>query len=313
VNRIDRLLAILLELQRRGETRAQDLADHFEVSVRTVYRDVQAISETGVPVVATPGKGYRLMDGFFLPPVSFTSDEAAALVLGGEFVRERVDSELRKAADQALAKLEAILPAARRDEVARWRGELTFASARAPGDEVRLGELRAAIHNRNVLRIDYWGYRRPAAESREVEPVSLVHLRDGWSVAGYCRARQAGRFFRLERIQTYEVLRETFEPSERHRIGPGDGGPDESPEARVRFAPEVQRWVRDRNLYLFKREESDAFVYSLRDEHTLLHWLLGWGGQVEVLSPDSLRERIAAEASRVVEKHTDRVLSGARR
>jgi predicted DNA-binding transcriptional regulator YafY len=313
VNRTDRLLAILLELQRRGDTRAQDLASHFEVSLRTIYRDVQAISETGVPVVATPGKGYRLMEGYFLPPVSFTSGEAAVLVLGGAFVRERVDAELRDAADQALAKLEAILPPARRQDVARWRGELTFASARAPGDETRLAELRAAIQSRRVLRLDYWGYRRPAAETRHVEPVSLVHLRDGWSVAGYCRSRQAGRFFRLERIQAYEVLPETFELAERHRMGPSDGGADEAPEARVRFDPSVERWVRDRNLYLFKREEDDAFVYSLRDEHTLLHWLLGWGGQVEVLSPPTLRERIAAEAIRVVEKHTDRMLSGARR
>jgi predicted DNA-binding transcriptional regulator YafY len=303
VNRTDRLLAILLKLQRRGETRAQDLADHFEVSLRTVYRDVQAISETGVPVVATPGKGYRLMEGYFLPPVAFTGDEAAALVLGGEFVRERVDPELRRAADQALAKLEAILPPARRDDVARWRGELTFASARAPGDETRLAELRAAIRGRRVLRLDYWGYRRPAAESRHVEPVSLVHSRDGWSVAGYCRSRQAGRFFRLERIQAYEVLPETFELADRHRIGPGDDGPDESPEARVRFDPSVERWVRERNLYLFKREEDDVFVFSLRDEHTLLHWLLGWGGQVEVLSPPSLRACLAEEARRVAARH----------
>jgi predicted DNA-binding transcriptional regulator YafY len=313
VNRTDRLLAILLELQRRGETRALDLASHFEVSLRTIYRDVQAISETGVPVVATPGKGYRLIEGYFLPPIAFTSGEAAVLVLGGEFVRERVDPELRRAADRALAKLETILPPARRDDVARWRGELAFASARGPGDETRLAELRAAIQARRVLRLDYWGYRRPTAESRDVEPVSLVHLRDGWSVAGYCRSRAAGRFFRLERIQSFEVLAETFELADRHRIGPGDTGPDESPEARVRFEPTVERWVRDRNLYLFKREEDDAFVYSLRDEHTLLHWLLGWGAQVTVLSPASLRELIAVEAARVVERHTDKVLSGARR
>jgi predicted DNA-binding transcriptional regulator YafY len=228
-------------------------------------------------------------------------------------VRQRVDPELRRAADRALAKLETILPPARRDDVARWRGELAFASARGPGDETRLAELRAAIQARRVLRLDYWGYRRPTAESRDVEPVSLVHLRDGWSVAGYCRSRAAGRFFRLERIQSFEVLAETFELADRHRIGPGDTGPDESPEARVRFEPTVERWVRDRNLYLFKREEDDAFVYSLRDEHTLLHWLLGWGAQVTVLSPASLRELIAVEAARVVERHTDKVLSGARR
>src|SRR5215207_9668113 len=111
MNRTDRLMGIVLELQARGELRAEDLARTFEVSVRTVYRDMEALCETGVPVVATPGKGYRLMEGYFLPPLSFTPAEAALLLLGGEFIRDRVDPELRRAADDALLKLAGVLPA----------------------------------------------------------------------------------------------------------------------------------------------------------------------------------------------------------
>src|SRR5437016_3319778 len=103
------MLGILMELQRRRVVRAEDLAEHFEVSVRTIYRDVQAMCETGVPVVATPGRGYELMDGYFLPPLTFTGSEAALLALGGSFVRERVDAQLRREAEEALAKLEAAL------------------------------------------------------------------------------------------------------------------------------------------------------------------------------------------------------------
>src|SRR6476661_2832550 len=128
MNRTDRLLGILLELQARGELRAEDLAGTFEVSVRTIYRDVEALCETGVPVVATPGKGYRLMEGYFLPPLSFTADEAALLLLGGELVRDRVDPLLRKAAEEALRKLAGVLPADRRAEIERRRQGLFFAS-----------------------------------------------------------------------------------------------------------------------------------------------------------------------------------------
>src|SRR5438067_11522744 len=119
-------MGILLELQARVELRAEDLAATFEVSVRTIYRDVEALCETGVPVVDTPGKGYRLMEGYFLPPLAFSAPEAALLLLGGEFVRERVDPELRRAADEALRKLASVLPAHRREDVARRRDELLF-------------------------------------------------------------------------------------------------------------------------------------------------------------------------------------------
>src|SRR5260370_29107338 len=119
-------MAILLELQSRGQCRAEDLAGHFEVSVRTIYRDLDALGEGGVPLVATPGKGYRLLDGYFLPPLAFTATEAALLVLGGEFIRERVDAELRRPAADALHKLNTILPRDSSEAVARWRHEMLF-------------------------------------------------------------------------------------------------------------------------------------------------------------------------------------------
>ena len=117
MTRTERLVAMLTEFQARRELRAEDLARGFDVSVRTVYRDVQALSEGGVPIAALPGKGYRLLEGYFLPPVTFTADEAATLALGGGFARDRVDAELRRAADDALAKLAGVLPTTARDEV----------------------------------------------------------------------------------------------------------------------------------------------------------------------------------------------------
>jgi predicted DNA-binding transcriptional regulator YafY len=80
------MLAIVLELQRKPVLRAEDLADVFEVSVRTIYRDIQALSEAGVPIAGAPGQGYSLMEGYFLPPVSFTVDEAVTLLIGTDFI-----------------------------------------------------------------------------------------------------------------------------------------------------------------------------------------------------------------------------------
>ena len=308
MNRTDRLLGILLELQARGELRAEDLARTFEVSVRTVYRDMEALCETGVPVVATPGKGYRLMEGYFLPPLSFTPAEAALLLLGGEFIRDRVDPELRRAADDALLKLAGVLPAERRAEVARRRDELLFVESRAATEDPRLGRIRRAIAERRVLRLLYHALRRPEAEWREVEPVRLIYLADVWHVAAYSRERAASRLFRLDRIDRLEETGERFEPSERHAVGPDpDEVWDTFPEARVRFDAAVLRWARERRPYFFRREEADAagpvLVYSLRDEAALLCWLLGWGGAAEVLEPPRLREAVARAARAVLARH----------
>src|SRR5437588_970923 len=88
MNRTDRLLAIILELQGKGWQRAEDLAETFETSKRTIYRDIQALGEAGVPVVSLPGRGYSLMKGYFLPPLSFTTDEATMLLLGSDLMAQ---------------------------------------------------------------------------------------------------------------------------------------------------------------------------------------------------------------------------------
>jgi predicted DNA-binding transcriptional regulator YafY len=309
VNRTDRLVAILLELQARGEARAEDLARHFEVSVRTMYRDLEALSEGGVPLVATPGKGYRLMEGYFLPPLTFTGAEAALLVLGGEFVRERVDPELRRVADAALSKLTGVLPEERRQAVARWRREMLFARF-GRADDARLGQVRAAIQQRRVLRLDYHAFRRAGPERRDVEPVSLVYFGQVWSVAGYCRLRQAMRMFRLDRMDRLEVLPERFELADRHALrGPTDEWKADATEARVRFDASVERWVRERQPHAFVREELDAqgptFVYAIRDADELVAWLLSWGDGATVLGPPELRARLAQTARAIAARHLD--------
>ncbi|HEY3108663.1 MAG TPA: YafY family protein [Chloroflexota bacterium] len=318
MNRTDRLLALLLELQARGTARGEDLARHFEVSLRTIYRDLEALAEGGVPIVATPGKGYELMPGYFLPPLHFTADEAATLALGSDLIRQRVDPALQGAVDDARRKLEAVLPPERRDAVARWRQELTFLPPRRRGDQRRLEQLRRAVQEHRVVRLLYRGRRQPAAEPREVEPISLVYLNETWHLAAYCRLREAGRLFRLERIDELRVTAERFETTARHQLRPADDAPAPSAEeARVRFDSRIERWVRERQIFYLSREEVDergtVFVYALRDAEVLAHWLLGWGAQAEVLAPASLRERIAREARKIVETYAtaDRMLSGA--
>ena len=114
MNRVDRLFGILLQLQHRRRVRAQDLAAIFEVSERTVYRDMTALSEVGVPIIALPGEGYELMEGYYLRPLVFTPDEASALSLAAQMFMSQASGRVAAAAHLALAKLTAVLPAATR-------------------------------------------------------------------------------------------------------------------------------------------------------------------------------------------------------
>lgn len=109
MNRTDRLLAIILELQSKSMQRAEDIAKTFETSVRTIYRDMQALSEAGVPIVGTPGHGYSLMDNYFLPPITFTADETVTLLLGIDFIEQQFDDSYRSKAISSRNKIEAVL------------------------------------------------------------------------------------------------------------------------------------------------------------------------------------------------------------
>src|SRR5260370_42509526 len=126
MNRTDRLLAIVLELQGKGRQRAEDLAATFETSKRTIYRDVLALGEAGVPIVSIPGQGYSLMKGYFLPPLSFTTDEATMLLLGSDFMARNFDAQYRAAAESASHKIEGVLPETLRDDVHYLQSNIRF-------------------------------------------------------------------------------------------------------------------------------------------------------------------------------------------
>ena len=203
MKRSDRLLAIVLELQRHDWQRAEDLAATFEVSLRTIYRDIQALSEAGVPIVAVTGQGYALAEGYFLPPLNFTLDEALMLALGSDFMAHNFDAQYRDAAVSAGRKLESILPVATRTEFDHLKTNITFFPSPVldATKQQQLHQLRRAIIDRQVVRLHYTKRYVQADEPdftiRSVDPYSLAWLKNDWFLLGYCHMRQAQRVFRL--------------------------------------------------------------------------------------------------------------------
>jgi predicted DNA-binding transcriptional regulator YafY len=315
MNRTDRLLAIVLELQARGKQRAQDLAATFEVGKRTIYRDIQALCEAGVPVISTPGQGYALLEGYFLPPLRFTPDEALILLLGGDVMADSFDAEYRAAAQSAGRKIAGALPEPLRDEVRSLQDSFRYVGdgghAR-PREVALLRQLRRAILGRHGVRFSYRARHSSdesgAYTSREADPYGLVFYLGAWHVTGFCHLRQDIRHFRVERMQQLVVLPRTFTRPVDFTLEQRDGEHERRLQVRVLFDPVVADWVRESPSYFAVGEDlrDDGLLITLRVRHEreLLQWLLGWGGSVRVLEPASLRTLLAEEAARIQENHT---------
>ena len=191
----------MLELQGNGGRRAEDLAATFETSVRTIYRDMQALSEAGVPVVATPGVGYALMEGYFLPPLTFTADEATVLLLGGDVVGRYFDMGYRTVAETATRKIAAVLPEKLRDAVRERSDRLRFVVPDAPSPTVEetLRVLRRAVLEEIGVSFQYYGRRGEheggSPTERVVNPHALMLVGRVWFLAAHDHLRGAVRHF----------------------------------------------------------------------------------------------------------------------
>ncbi len=314
MNRTDRLLAIVLELQGKGKQRAEDLAATFETSKRTIYRDIQALGEAGVPLVSIPGRGYSLMKGYFLPPLSFTTDEATMLLLGSDFMAQNFDAQYREAARSASRKIAGVLPEKLRNDVDNLQQSIRFVSAGmvdGTPEATMLQQLRRAIIEHTTIRFHY--HTRHASDgkgeenTREADPYGLAYVRNTWNMVAYCHMRKDIRNFRLDRMEFVELLPRTFQrlPDFKWQVRP----PEERGTITVKalFDSEVARWVREaRSYYTIAEEDTPAgllVTLKIRQESEVLQWLLGWGRHVCVWEPESLRQRLVEEAKGMLGNH----------
>jgi predicted DNA-binding transcriptional regulator YafY len=313
MTRVDRLLGLILLLQSRRVVTAEQMAAHFELSVRTIYRDLTALSEIGVPIAAEAGVGYSLLRGYQLPPLMFNQDEAHALLVGGELVKNLTDSSLSGPAGTALLKIRSILPSKQRDEAERLLQHLAVLVPGQPlgyPDQRRLLPIQQAVTQCRVLHITYHGKGQRNAAPREVEALGVVFYGNAWYVVAWCRLRQDFRHFRLDRIQDLSLREETFEPrpgfSLRTHLKNWVANEKTLP-ARVRFSSAGAERARRESFAGMVEEraepdgiEMDFMTFSLE---WLAQWLLSFGSEAEALAPERLRELVRAEAEKIVSRY----------
>ncbi|WP_425145657.1 helix-turn-helix transcriptional regulator [Deinococcus sp.] len=314
MNRTDRLLALVLELRGHpadadGWVRASELARHFGVSVRTIYRDVLALNEAGVPVLSVAGQGYRLMDGYFLPPLHLTAPEALMLAFGIDAVRPAFDAEYAQAAHTAARKLLAALPDERRRDVQELRSRILLVQDDTRDAETLKALRRALLDHCPVT----FQYHAPGSQSeRRADPLGLLRLNGLWMLTAWDHDRGAQRNFRLDRMETVRLLQM---PARTPRPLPARRPEDEGRRVsvRLRFPTELRRWVRERPNYFQVAEIQTSTGYevalTVRGVADILPWVLSWGAAVKVLEPDDLRERVKQEARSMLEVSLEPLLT----
>lgn len=212
MRRADRLFQLVQRLRRRRAVTAAQLAEALGVTVRTVYRDVQDLVASGVPIRGEAGVGYALDRGFDLPPLMFNETEVEALVLGARVVRGWADAGLAAAAEDVLAKVEAVLP----QELRRRMADSALHAVNfheSASQRASLGTLRAAIREQRKVAFAYQD-RKSAPTRRTVRPLGLFYFGPVWILGAWCELRQDFRNFRLDRVTELDVLPESF-PAER--------------------------------------------------------------------------------------------------
>src|SRR5216683_2066824 len=276
MNRVDRLLALILYLQSRRVVTAEEMAQHFELSIRTIYRDLAALGEAGVPIAAEAGVGYTLMKGYNLPPVNFSAEEASALVTAAMLVQQFTDESIRAQMNSALLKVRAILPRDRQEQISRLElGMATSANARLP------------------MQAD----------------LSLLYYLQRWHLIAWCRTRNDYRDFRADRMTSVTALSESFTPREDFRLADfiHTTRPPSTLSARVKFNPRAaDRAKREWWLGIVEEQEvDDGFVLTLATPEWdgLVSWLLSFGRSAAVMAPASLRKLLVKAAGAVAEHH----------
>jgi predicted DNA-binding transcriptional regulator YafY len=216
MNRIDRLHAILTHLQSKRLVKAQELADRFSISLRTVYRDVKALEESGVPVIGEAGSGYSIMEGYRLPPLMFTQEEAASLLLAGKLATPQTDASVQKHIEEAMLKIKSVLRTADKEQLNELSNRiqiLSIKNSEAP-DQKHLNVLQQAVAANRLLFIRYESsYSKTETTERLVEPLGLLHYSNAWHLIGWCRLRKDYRDFKVNRISRLQLKDETVDVS----------------------------------------------------------------------------------------------------
>lgn len=303
VKRFDRIVAILIQLQTKRIVKAQELADRFEVSLRTIYRDVRTLEASGVPIISEAGVGYSIMEGYRLPPVMFTREEAGSFVAAEKLMQQFTDRSLGAYYESAMFKLKSVLRGKEKDWVEALESQVSIVPGQVLfNDKVpnALEILFESIAERKQVFLRYESLREETPSERRIEPVGLFNENGFWYILGYCHLRTDYRHFRTDRI--HKIARTSLDFLLEHgTIDEHRSKKEEVSKTKVKILVEksVAKYIQGQTKHYglvsseVKGEEVEMTFMTTDWKNGFSRWYLMFGDYAKIIEPEVLRERVA--------------------
>jgi predicted DNA-binding transcriptional regulator YafY len=313
MNRIDRVTAILIQLQSKRVVKAQEIADRFSISLRTVYRDIKTLDESGIPVIGEAGIGYSIMEGYRLPPVMFTKEEATALLTAEKMVEKLTDGSTQQTYSAAMFKIKAVLRGTEKDHIENMGqhieviDSLSFSKTRT--ENAYLQNILKAIADRSVLNIDYFAEHSQEKSNRNVEPVGIYYMGRYWYMVAYCTLRKDYRTFKIDNIRYLSItaiqyekqhpalqsfLQKVSKDQELHTVI-------------ILVEKEVMKYLGEQKFYMgfISQKEKDGKIeltFLSSSLYGFARWYMLFGQQAEIIEPYELNNLVRRNLDALSEK-----------
>lgn len=302
MNRLDRIAAILIQLQSKRIVKAQEISDRFEITLRTVYRDIKALQEAGIPIGVEPGKGYFIVDGYFLPPVMFSKEEATALLMGGKLVEKMADQSISKEFFSALYKIKSVLKTNDKEHLELLEDNIIVHQRLIAENESNkfLVPIQEALANKNVIEIEYFTYYSDKVSDREVDPIGIVHYAGAWHLIAYCRMREDYRDFRIDRIRRIKTTNKNFSLRKRKSLREYLDEQYRDVELKkivIRVPKDLSKAMLNSKYYYgfvseVKKGDLTEMTFMYSHMEYFARWLLSYTKGIEIIAPSQLKEEL---------------------
>lgn len=283
----NRLFKILYYVLEKGKVTANELAEKYEVSIRTIYRDIDVLSSAGIPIYATQGKGggIEIADDFVLKKSFLSENEQEQILIalkGLELTNKEYENEL-------LTKLTALF----KTKNTNWI-EVDFTNwQRSKSYDELFKDIKSAIINKNIVRFIYFSSNKKET-SRKVKPIRLLFKGWDWYVYAFCLSRNDLRYFKLSRIKEFEILPNTFEDDFDSIVLKKEMEYEETVFVKVKFDRKMAFRVYDEVSSAIEEDE-DGNLYAtveLPNDYNLYNYIFSYGDAAEVLEPKEIRDKI---------------------